>query len=128
MKQRYGDQVEFVAVYVREAHPTDGWRMASNDRAGIAFAQPTTRAGRAGVAAQCCQALKITMPLLVDEIDDRVGRAYSGMPDRMYVLDSEGRVAYKSGRGPFGFKVGEMEQSLIMLLLDTDKAAAKATP
>jgi hypothetical protein len=80
------------------------------------------------VAKTCCDSLGITLPMVVDGMDDRVGHAYSGMPDRMYVLDSEGRVVYKGGRGPFGFKVGEMEQSLIMLLLDTDKAAAKATP
>jgi hypothetical protein len=120
LQQRYGDRAQFLGIYVREAHPTDGWRMASNDRAGIAFAQPTTRAGRAGVAAQCCQALKITMPLLVDEIDDRVGRAYSGMPDRMYVVGRDGRVVYKGGRGPFGFNPGEMEQALIMHLLEED--------
>ena len=58
------------------------------------------------------------MPLLVDTIDDRVGHAYSGMPDRLYVIDREGRVAYQGGRGPFGFKPGEMEQALVMLLLD----------
>jgi hypothetical protein len=43
-------------------------------------------------------------------------------------VDSDGVVVCKGGRGPFGFKVGEIEQSLIMLLLDTDKAAAKVTP
>ncbi len=58
------------------------------------------------------------MPLLVDGMDDRVGHAYSGMPDRLYVLDRAGVITYKSGRGPFGFKTGEMEQSLIMTLLD----------
>jgi hypothetical protein len=58
------------------------------------------------------------MPLLVDEIDDRVGHLYSGMPDRLYVIDRHGRVAYKGGRGPFGFKPGEMAQALNLLLLD----------
>src|SRR5205814_1934472 len=29
-----------------------------------------------------------------------------------------GRVAYKGGRGPFGFKPGELEQSIVMTLLD----------
>ena len=43
------------------------------------------------------------------------------MPDRMYVIDSAGRVAYKGGRGPFGFKPGEMEQALVMLLMDEKK-------
>jgi hypothetical protein len=92
--------------------------MASNDRAGIVFKQPTEQAERDQVAHQCCSALAVTMPMVVDGLDDRVGHLYSGMPDRLYVLDRDGRVAYKSGRGPFGFKPGEMEQSLAMLLLD----------
>ena len=56
--------------------------------------------------------------MVVDTMDDRVGHAYSGMPDRLYVIDRAGKVAYKGGRGPFGFKPGEMEQSLVMTLLD----------
>ena len=58
------------------------------------------------------------MPLLVDEMDDSTGHAYSGMPDRLYVIDRTGNVAYKSGRGPFGFRVSEMEQALVMALLE----------
>lgn len=54
---------------------------------------------------------------LVDDITDTVGNAYSGMPARLYVIDKEGCIAYKSGRGPFGFKPEEMEQALMMLLL-----------
>ncbi len=107
-----------MAIYVREAHPTDGWRMTSNDRAGISFSQPTSSQERKGVASKCCQSLAMSMPLLVDDLSDRVGHAYSGMPDRLYVIDRSGRVAYKGGRGPFGFKPGEMEQALVMTLLD----------
>jgi alkylhydroperoxidase family enzyme len=117
--------VAFLAVYVREAHPTDGWRMPSNDRVGVAVPQPTTHEERTGVAAKCCEVLKTSMPMVVDEIDDRVGHAYSGMPDRLYVIGRDGRVAYKSGRGPFGFIPGEMEQGLVMHLLDTPAAPRK---
>ena len=118
MHQRYKDRVAFLSVYVREAHPTNGWRDEGNDRVGIAILQPATKNDRLAVAKTCCSTLELTMPLLVDEINDRVGHAYSGMPDRMYIIDRNGRVAYKGGRGPFGFKPGEMEQSLVMLLLD----------
>ena len=110
--------MQFIGVYVREAHPTDGWRVESNDRAGISIAQPATDTERTAVAARCCQAMKMTMPLVVDTIDDRVGNLYSGMPDRLYLIGRDGRVVYKSGRGPFGFKPGELEQSIIMHLLD----------
>jgi alkylhydroperoxidase family enzyme len=122
LHKRYGDQVEFLAIYVREAHPAEGWKMTSNDRVGIIINQPRKRDERVAVAQRCCSSLEITMPVLVDEIDDRVGHAYSGMPDRLYVIDRDGRVAYKGGRGPFGFKSREMEQALIMLLLDQDRA------
>jgi hypothetical protein len=115
---RYGDAAEFVAVYVREAHPIDGWREPGNDAVGISFEQPTRLDERTSIAGQCCTKLAISMPLLVDEMNDRVGRVYSGMPDRMYVIDRDGLVVYKGGRGPFGFKPGEMEQALVMLLLD----------
>ncbi len=114
-----------MAVYVREAHPIDGWRVPSNDKAGIQIEQPKTQNERTKVAEQCCATLEITMPLLVDGLDDRVGHAYSGMPDRMIVIDRLGKVAYKGGRGPFGFKPGEMEQALVMLLLDEGAAATK---
>ena len=32
LRARYGDAVDFLAVYVREAHPTDGWHTAGNGR------------------------------------------------------------------------------------------------
>ena len=99
--------------------------MASNDKAGVSIAQPQSDAERIKVAHTCCTRLEISMPLLVDTLDDRVGHAYSGMPDRLYLIDRGGRVAYKGGRGPFGFKPGELEQSLVMLLLDQESATAK---
>jgi alkylhydroperoxidase family enzyme len=126
LKKRYGDKVEFLAVYVREAHSIEGWRMESNDKVGISVAQPKIFGARTKVADQCCSRLEISMPLLVDEMNDRVGHLYSGMPDRLYLIDSGGRIAYKSGRGPFGFKTGELEQSLVMLLLDKETATVQS--
>lgn len=118
LAQRYKDDAIFLAVYVREAHPTDGWHMESNARLGVKVAQPQTQTERISVAQQCHSKLSFSMPLLIDEIHDPVGNAYSGMPARLYVIDPDGKVAYKGGRGPFGFKSGEMEQALLMLMLD----------
>jgi hypothetical protein len=36
-----------------------------------------------------------------------------------YLVDRQGKIAYKSGRGPFGFKPAELEQALLLLLRDT---------
>ncbi|WP_165221402.1 deiodinase family protein [Aquisphaera insulae] len=116
--RRYGDRANFVMVYVREAHPTDGWRMESNDRLGVATAQPTTYEERVGVAQRCGKLLGLGFPMVVDTIDDSVGARYSGMPGRFYLIDRQGKIAFKNGRGPYGFKHDELEQALILMLQD----------
>ncbi len=73
-------------------------------------------------AESCCGALDLGIPMIVDGIDNRVGEAYSGFPDRLYVIDGDGKVAFKSGRGPFGFIPAEMEQDLLLLLMDEGAA------
>ena len=119
--RRHKKDADFLMVYVREAHPSDGWKMEQNERLGVSVKQPTTLGERTKVAGQFCTKLKPAMPVLVDEIDDRVGNMYSGMPGRLYVIDGNGKVAYKSGRGPFGFRSGEMEQALVMTLLEASE-------
>jgi hypothetical protein len=115
---RFKDRLEFLAVYVREAHPVDGWRLPDNDQAGVRVRQPRNLAQRRSVARQCSGALNMGMTMVVDEIDDRVGHLYSGMPDRIYLIDEAGRIIYKSGRGPGGFKPAELEQSVLMYWMD----------
>ena len=36
VRERRADDAHFLLVYVREAHPTDGWVMASNEKLGVA--------------------------------------------------------------------------------------------
>jgi hypothetical protein len=122
--RHYKDRATFVMVYVREAHPTDGWSMDSNARVGVALPQPRTDAERLDVARTCAGRLDLGFPVLVDSTNDRVGALYSGMPSRLYVLDRDGLIAYKSGRGPFGFKPREMEQSLLMVLAEQPQPPA----
>lgn len=114
--QKYQDRATFVMVYVREAHPTDGWALDGNERVGVSLRQPQTYDERVGVARTCSRKLKFGMPMLVDTIDDAVGARYSGMPSRLYLIDGEGKVAFRNGRGPFGFKTAELEHALILLL------------
>ena len=120
--ERHKDKATFVMVYVREAHPTDGWKMEQNTRAGVALKQPTSTEERGEACAQFRKKLNPGMTVLVDDITDPAGTAYSGMPTRLYVIDPQGKVAFKNGRGPFGFKPGEMEQALVMSLLESEKA------
>jgi len=67
--------------------------------------EPVSFSERLKLARQCTTAMKIKeLPTLVDEINDGVGAAYSGWPDRLFLVGTDGRMAFSGGRGPFGFK------------------------
>ena len=85
---------------------------------GVAVKQPTTYPERVEVCELFRKKLSPGMAVVVDDINDPAGTAYSGMPARLYVIDAHGKVAYKSGRGPFGFKPQEMEQALALAILE----------
>jgi hypothetical protein len=126
--RRYQDRAEFLFVYTRESRPKDGWSLPSTAKPRVVFPQPKDDRARARVAQECRRQLGLTMPIVVDGVDDRVGILYSGMPDRLYLLDARGQVAFRGARGPFGFRPDELEQSLLLLLQaepgDSAKSAA----
>ena len=112
MQKKYKDKVEFFIVYIREAHPTDGRQVGSNVREKILVTQPKTIKERTEIAAQMCTKLDISIPTLIDGIDNAVGNAYSGMPDRLYLVGSDGKIAYRGGPGPFGFRPAELQTAI----------------
>ena len=71
---------------------------------------------REEIAETCVVKLAVKLPALVDEIDNRTERAYTGWPDRLYVVGTDGRIKFKSAPGPYGFKTSELEQHLKALL------------
>jgi type I thyroxine 5'-deiodinase len=104
--------VGFYAVYILEAHPTDVWTMQSNVRDGVLFRSPRDEAERASVAGTCVRKLGIKFPALLDSFDNRVEAAYTGWPDRLYLIGMGGRVLYKSEPGPFGFHPNDLAQAI----------------
>jgi hypothetical protein len=37
---------------------------------------------------------------------------YYALPDRLYLIGNDGRVAYRGAPGPFGFVAAELEQAI----------------
>ncbi len=93
-------------IYIKEAHASDGRVSQANVRQGINIKNHTDYADREYVAKTACTLLKIDIPAIVDSMDDAVNRAYSAGPDRIYVVDKEGKIAVKADRGPKGFAPG----------------------
>ncbi len=86
--------------------------MRSNIRDGVILRDPRTDSERTQVAESCVRKLGIRFPALVDGIGNSVERAYTGWPDRLFLIDRDGRVAYKSEPGPFGFDPARLETAL----------------
>jgi hypothetical protein len=107
---QYSDRVQFLVIYIREAHPSDGWRFQLPGQSR--FTDPKTIEERRELAGQCQTALLEHVPTLVNKMDDAVMTAYAAWPDRLYLVGLDGRVAYAGGRGPFGFKPAELKAAI----------------
>ncbi len=112
LADHYRDRVSFLAVYIREAHPEQGWILPENRRSGVAVDEPRSDEDRREVAATCATALRLRMPMVVDAVDNAVASAYGGWPDRLYLIARDGRIAYRGGEGPFGFKPKELGDAI----------------
>ena len=106
---QYSARVQFLVIYIREAHPTDGWALEKN---AVTFADPRTMEERRKVAGECEAALEYGIRTLVDEMHDPVMTAYAAWPERIYLVDAEGAVAYAGGPGPAGFKPSELKEAI----------------
>jgi type I thyroxine 5'-deiodinase len=90
--------------------------VSSNVKDGVLFDSPDTAEERLDIANTCVVRLAVKIPALLDGIDNRTERAYTGWPDRLYIIGTDGRVRYKSAAGPFGFSTKDLETSLKDLL------------
>ncbi len=89
--------------------------MENNIRDRVVFASPKNEDERAYVAGACVRKLGIQFPAVLDEFDNRTERAYTGWPDRIYLIDGKRRIVYKSKPGPFGFKPDQLSAALARL-------------
>jgi hypothetical protein len=105
--------VQFYVVYIREAHALDS-RSPSGGGANPILEDPRTLAERRAVANVCIAKLELEeLPALVDDLDDAVSVAYAAWPDRLYLVDRAGRIAFHGGRGPFGFDPDALERAIV---------------
>jgi hypothetical protein len=81
----YRDQgFEFFTVYVREPHP------------GEHYGSHRSVEQKFGFARDCREQDGIQTKLLVDDLEGTVHIAYGSMPNMVYVVDRNGRIAYKA--------------------------------
>lgn len=109
MFETYKGDVEFMIVYIREAHALDS--RSPNSFGNVE--DPLTDAERLAVAGVCMSKTELKgIPAIIDRVDDKVNAAYGAWPDRLYLVGRDGNIAYAGGQGPFDFKPEQLEAAI----------------
>lgn len=108
MYNQYKDRADFLAVYIREAHPTDEWEMKQNLAQNVCYAQPKTLAQRVAIANDFVKRFNFPIPIGIDAMSDYADHLYGGWPERLYVIDTSGKIVYRGGMGPFDYHPAEV--------------------
>jgi hypothetical protein len=83
-----------------------------NEADGVLVGSHESMDERIDVGQTCMVKLALEMPAVVDEMDDAVAQSYGAMPERLYLIGTDGRVAYKGGMGPMFFKPDEWQEAI----------------
>ncbi|MBI9044976.1 MAG: hypothetical protein JEZ06_10850 [Anaerolineaceae bacterium] len=121
--EQYHNQVQFLSIYIREAHPKDGWWLGNKwtkkliekvmtTKASMEHYDPKTIEERRAVAGECESALQYGVRTYVDEMDDHVNNAYAAWPTRLYLIGLDGKVVYGGGLGPYDFKPEKLKRAI----------------
>jgi len=98
----FADIAAFRLVYIREAHPIDSRRPAPYaEEKGISEA--TTYGERCAIAFDLLNDKNLSIPTIIDDMNNSVNEVYDAFPDRIFIVDVAGKIALASGRGPWGF-------------------------
>jgi Iodothyronine deiodinase len=126
MYNQYKDRADFLAVYIREAHPTDEWEMKSNIAQNVCYAQPKTMAQRVAIANDFVKRFNFPIPIGIDAMSDLADHLYGGWPERLYVIDESGEIVYRGGLGPFDYHPAEVSAWLARRFPDVHTATPGA--
>ena len=110
--------MDFAFVYIAEAHAADEWQLAPNLDEGAVLNQQTTIEERRLQAHETAARLGLTFPLFLDEMGNAASVAFAAWPERLVLVDAEGRIVYPGKPGPWGFSPEEAEEQLAALLDD----------
>ncbi len=105
-------KADFYLIYTREAHASDSNRPNKN----VTIKNHTTIEERSIAASSCLADLKITIPTLLDDMKDSVATAYSGHPDRLFIIGADGKIAFSGDKGPHGFDADAMKKAFNVIV------------
>ena len=106
MIAEFRDHVDFLIIYIEEAHASDGWKFANN----FDINNHRTIQDRLHTA-QKLRDIGSGCPIVVDRMDNQANSQYGGLFERLYIILNS-VVVYAGGRGPVDYKLEEVHDWL----------------
>jgi hypothetical protein len=112
----FGNQVNFIVLYTVEAHPKGDpspytgreWVRKENEKIGLLLPQPKTIQERTERAQACVHAMKLTMPVIIDNMENGTWKAYGSAPNSAYLIGQDGKVIEQEG----WFEAAKMRETI----------------
>ncbi|HEY7086823.1 MAG TPA: deiodinase-like protein [Tepidisphaeraceae bacterium] len=105
LKREYGARVNPIIIYTRENYPVGQWEVQRNKDEGISVEQPADINGRVSLARRAREALKLTVPIAVDNIGDQTAKDYGGFTNAAILIGRDGKVLVRQKWfEPYGIK------------------------
>ena len=105
MYNQFKDVADFRMIYIREAHAADGPRPMGTGKS-LGINEHKNYADRCQTAEMLINDRSLTMPMLIDDMENTTNQAYQAHPDRVFLVRTDGRLAVAAERGPRGFAPG----------------------
>src|SRR5438094_794184 len=113
--------IAFIALSVMAGGPKDAVYM-------VRYAQPRTLSDRLAIANDFTKRFKYPLPFGVDDMQNAANDAYAAWPERLYVIDENGKIAYRGGMGPFNYNPAEVRAWLASRYGEVKHPEAKPAP
>lgn len=101
MKAKYENLIEFINIYIDEAHPTDGWYIGGKENI------PIHKSLEDRVCASEHVANKID-DVYIDSMENNLKQFFGVQYERLYIINNN-CIVYRGGQGPMHYSLEEVD-------------------
>jgi hypothetical protein len=87
-------------------------RSNDKDKDDVCYSQPKTLNQRVAIANDFTKRFKFALPFGIDDMNNAANEAFAAWPERLYIVDENGKISYKGGNGPFQYDPAEVRRWL----------------
>jgi len=104
LKKEYGGRATFLVVYTAEAHPVGVWEADRNKDEKIFMEPHKTIEDRKAAAAKTKDALKISIPIVLDDMQDSAAKTFGAQQNGLVIVRDGKVIGRQEWADPYGAK------------------------